>query len=86
MFNHTLEFVHEGLSHFNVTRNIFQQSRTDAYTQQNQSLFGHLHVTRNMTESISLSCMMGNQRKQGGGIAWLMAVSDYGLIATLSSL
>ena len=86
MFNHTLEFVHEGLSHFNVTRNIFQQSRTDAHTQQNQALFEHLHVTRNMTSSISLSCMMGNQRKQGGGIAWLISVSGYGLTATLSSL
>jgi hypothetical protein len=78
MINHTLEFVHEGLSHFRLTRNICEQSRTHTYTHQNQTLPEHLHVTKNMAARISLLCMMGNQReKTGGETSWLIAVRDY---------
>jgi hypothetical protein len=64
MLNHTLEFVHKDLSHFHLTQNIFQQSRTHANTYHNRTLPEHLDVTRNMAAPISLPCMMGNQRKE----------------------
>jgi anthranilate/para-aminobenzoate synthase component II len=64
MLNHTLEFVHEGLRHFHLMRNVFQHTRTHARTHQNQTLPEQLQVTRNMAARISLPCMMGNQRKK----------------------